>query len=169
MLWFNDIITGLGLIVVSIFLMAKISVFVTLVALAPVILVGFIANATSQRIQRYRRASRQAGGKVTGFIGEFFGAIQVIKVATAEQNVIEHFNRLNEERRSLSLRERLFVEVLDSIYRNTGSLGTGAILLLAGQSMLSGSFTIGDFSLVRLPASKHERDHFAHRYDRGAL
>jgi ATP-binding cassette subfamily B protein len=147
MLWFNDIITGIGLIVVSIFLMISISVSVTLVALAPVVVVGFIANATSSRIQSYRRASRHATGKVTGFIGEFFGAIQVIKVATAERNVIRHFDQLNEERRKLSLRERLFVEILDSIYRNTGSLSTGAILLLVGQAMLSGTFTIGDFSL----------------------
>ena len=116
-------------------------------ALTPLVLVGFIANAATKRIERYRRASRQATGKVTGFIGEFFGAVQAVKVATAEKNVIGHFNRLNEERRKLSLRERLFGEMLDSIYRNTASLGTGVILILAGQAMRAGTFTIGDFSL----------------------
>ena len=146
-LWFNDIVTGLAIIAISIGMMANISASMTLVALAPVVLVGFIANTAASRIQRYRWASRQATGKVTGFIGEIFGAIQVIKVATAEKNAIEHFNGLNEERRKISLRERLFVEILDSIYRNTSSLATGVILLLVGQAMLAGSFTIGDFSL----------------------
>ena len=56
-----------------------------------------IANVASGRIQHYRRASRQATGSVTGFIGEFFGAVQAVKVAGAEQNVIDHFNKLNND------------------------------------------------------------------------
>lgn len=146
-LWFNDILTGLGLIAVAIVLMAKISVWVTLIALAPLVVVGIIANAASHRIGEYRRASRAATGKVTGFIGEFFGAVQAVKVATAEESVIDHFHALNDERRRLALRERLFDEILESLWRNMGSLGTGVVLLLAGQGMRAGTFTIGDFSL----------------------
>lgn len=146
-IWSNDILTGLLIIAVSIALMVKINVQVTLLALAPLLLVGLIANAASKRVERYRRASRQATGNVTGFIGEFFGAVQAVKAATAEQNVIAHFNRLNAERRLLTLRERLFGQILDSIYRNTASVGTGVVLILAGQAMRTGTFTIGDFSL----------------------
>ncbi len=146
-IWINDILVGLLIIVISIGMMVNISLTVTLIALAPLLLVGLIANAASSRIEHYRRASRQATGKVTGFIGEFFGAVQAVKVATAEKNVIGHFDRLNEERRQLTLRERLFDQILDSLYRNTGSLGTGVILILAGQAMRAGTFTIGDFSL----------------------
>ncbi|HLO15079.1 MAG TPA: ABC transporter ATP-binding protein, partial [Anaerolineales bacterium] len=86
-------------------------------------------------------------GDVSGFIGEFFGALQAVKVATAEKNVINHFETLNEERRILTVREKLFDAVLQSIYRNTSTLGTGVILILVGQSMRAGSFTLGDFSL----------------------
>lgn len=146
-IWSNDIVVGLLIIAASIVMMARISPSITLLALTPVLVVGFIANAAAGRIEQYRIASRQATGKVTGFIGEFFGAVQVIKVATAEKNVIRHFNGINEERRRFALRERLFNEVIHSIYRNMGSLGTGIILLLAGQSMRAGTFTIGDFSL----------------------
>jgi ATP-binding cassette subfamily B protein len=146
-IWLNDILVGLLIIAISIGLMARISVPVTLLALLPVIMIGFIANAASSRIERYRRASRQATGKVTGFIGEFFGAIQAVKVASAEQNVIAHFKGLNEERSMLSLREKLFDETLESIYRNTGNFGTGVILILTGQAMQSGIFTVGDFAL----------------------
>jgi len=146
-IWINDILTGLGIIVVSIILMLRISPQITLLALAPLLIVGVIANVASNRIERYRRASRQATGKVTGFIGEFFGAVQAVKVATAEKNVIGHFHKLNDERRRLTLREVLFNEILDSIYRNMSTLGTGVILILVGQSMRSGTFTVGDFSL----------------------
>ena len=56
---------------------------------------------------------------MTGFIGEFFGAAQAVKVANAEGNVIAHFNHINEERRRFSLRENLFGAVLDALYNNT--------------------------------------------------
>jgi ATP-binding cassette subfamily B protein len=146
-IWINDILTGLGIIIVAVVLMLRISVSITLLALAPLVIVGVIANLASGRIEQYRRASRQAGGKVTGFIGEFFGAVQAVKVATAERDVIGHFHRLNDERRRLALREVLFNEILDSIYRNMSTLGTGVILILVGESMRSGHFTLGDFSL----------------------
>ncbi|PKN92333.1 MAG: ABC transporter ATP-binding protein [Chloroflexi bacterium HGW-Chloroflexi-6] len=146
-IWINDILVGIAIILVAILLMANISLPITLMALAPLLVVGIVANAAMQRIEQYRRASRQATGKVTGFIGEFFGAVQAVKVADAEKHVIGHFYKLNDERRRLTLKERLFNEVLDSLYRNTSTLSTGIILILAGQSMRSGTFTLGDFSL----------------------
>src|ERR1051326_5030868 len=102
---------GLLIIGVSIYLMTKISVAVTLMALIPIVIVGIIANLATRRIEHYRRASRQAGGKVTGFIGEFFGAVQAVKVATAEKNIVQYFHKLNDEQRVLTVREKLFDEV----------------------------------------------------------
>ena len=143
----NDIMVGIGIIAFSIYLMARISPSVTVMALIPLLIVGLIANLATSRIEHYRTASRQAAGKVTGFIGEFFGAVQAVKVATAEKNVIDHFHKLNDERRKLTVREKLFDDVLGSIYRNTSTFGTGVILILVGQSMRAGTFTLGDFSL----------------------
>jgi len=143
----NDVMVGLIVIGVSIWLMTRISPAVTIMALIPLIIVGVVANIATSRIEHYRRASRQATGKVTGFIGEFFGAVQAVKVATAEKNIIQHFHRINDERRVLTVREKLFDDLLGSIYRNTSTLGTGVILVLVGQSMRTGNFTLGDFSL----------------------
>ncbi len=143
----NDILVGVGIITYSIYLMTQISVSVTIMALIPLIIVGVVANTATKRIEHYRTASRQAAGKVSGFIGEFFGAVQAVKVATAEKNIIKHFHKINDERRVLTVREKLFDDVLGSIYRNTSTLGTGVILVLVGQSMRTGNFTLGDFSL----------------------
>jgi len=143
----NDIAVGIIVIIVAIILMTQISPSVTVMALIPLLIVGIIANIATSRIEHYRRASRQAAGNVSGFIGEFFGAVQAVKVATAEKNVINHFHRLNDERRKLTIREKLFDDILSSIYRNTSTIGTGVILILVGQSMRAGSFTLGDFSL----------------------
>jgi len=146
-LFFNDIFLGILIILGSIGIMFSINASITWIALIPILMVGFAANAASSRIEKYRLATRQATGKVTGFVGELFGAIQAVKVATAEPSVITHFRAINEERKSYALREQLFNGILDSIWRNTSSLGTGVVLILVGQAMRSGSFTVGDFSL----------------------
>jgi ATP-binding cassette subfamily B protein len=100
-----------------------------------------------KKIEMYRRASRKASGIVSGFIGELFGAVQAVKAATAEKEVITHFHNLNEERRVISLKDRLFNEILRSIFMNATNLGTGIILILAGQAMREKTFSVGDFSL----------------------
>ncbi|HET6822872.1 MAG TPA: ABC transporter ATP-binding protein, partial [Anaerolineales bacterium] len=143
----NDIAVGIGIVIVAILLMIQVSPWITVMALIPLVFVAIIANIAARRIEHYRRASRQATGNVTGFIGEFFGAVQAVKVATAERNVINYFHKLNNERQKLTVREKLFDDVLSSIYRNTSTLGTGVILILVGQSMRAGTFTLGDFSL----------------------
>ncbi len=146
-LWLNDIFGLLAFSIIALIVMMRISPSITILALLPFIVVGIIAGASSQRVDKYRRASRRSTGIVTGFIGEFFGAVQAVKVANAEDGVIEHFNDLNEERRVLSLKDRLFNEILHSLFRNSTSIGTGIILILAGQAMQTGSFTVGDFAL----------------------
>lgn len=143
----NDILVGVGIIAFSIYLMMQISVSVTIMALIPLIIVGIVANIATKRIEHYRAASRQAAGNVAGFIGEFFGAVQAIKVANAERNITKHFHKINDERRVFAVREKLFDDILGSIYRNTSTLGTGVILILVGQTMRTGNFTLGDFSL----------------------
>jgi len=146
-LWLNDIAGLFVFSIIAIFVMIKISPTITALSILPFLVVGVIAGASTNRIDEYRRASRRSAGIVTGFIGEFFGAVQAVKVATAEPGVIEHFNKLNDERRILSLKDRLFNEILHSIFRNATNLGTGVILILAGKSMRGGTFTVGDFAL----------------------
>ncbi|MBN2389663.1 MAG: ABC transporter ATP-binding protein, partial [Anaerolineae bacterium] len=143
----NDILIGVVLMLIAIGVMMSIDLPITLLALTPFLLVGFISSQARKRIEQYRRASRQAAGKVAGFIGEIFGAVQAVKAATAEKNVSAAFARLSDERRRLALKDRLFETLLNSIYSNAVSLGTGIILVLVGSQMRVGEFTIGDFSL----------------------
>ncbi len=146
-LWMNDMLGMIFFGVTALALMLSINATITLVAIVPFFFVGIIAMLATNRIEQYRRASRKAAGIVTGFIGEFFGAVQAVKVATAEEGVIAHFNRLNDDRRKLSLRDRLFNEVLHSIFRNGTNLGIGITLILAAQAMQQNTFTVGDFAL----------------------
>lgn len=146
-LWLNDLM-GSGLhTLISLGLMLAINVRITVLAFVPMVIVLLISNIATRRIERYRKATRETTGKVMGFIGETFGAAQAVKIAGAEDNVIARFRVLNEARRKASLIDRLFEEVLHSVFWNTSSIGTGIILLLAAQGIQDGSFRVGDFAL----------------------
>jgi ATP-binding cassette subfamily B protein len=142
------ILTGFGFFaVMAVVVMFRVDPRITVFVMLPFVLIVVIANLGMKGYQKYREANRQATGKVTGFIGELFGAVQAVQVAHAEEPVLAHFRRINEQRRQAALKDRLFSELLDSIYRNTVNLSTGLVLLLAGGSMSAGRFTVGDFAI----------------------
>ncbi|HMN28618.1 MAG TPA: ABC transporter ATP-binding protein, partial [Caldilineaceae bacterium] len=145
--WALFIVAQLLFAVIAVVIMWRISVLITVIVFVPLLLVVVFANLAMSRVQKYREASRGAAGGVTGFIGELFNSVQAIKLAVAEENVLGHFEKLNEARRESALKDRLFSEMLGSIFRNTSTVGAGFIMLVAGQSLQDGSFTVGDFAL----------------------
>ena len=133
--------------VIALVIMIQINPWITVVVFLPMLGIIAVTRAMSERIRIYREQARATTGRVTGFIGELFGAIQAVKVAAAEERVAAHFRRLNFARREAALRDRVFSEVLESFNANVVNLGLGLVLLLAADSMRSGEFTIGDFAL----------------------
>lgn len=135
--------------------MLRISPTITLVAYVPFVLLILVGNWAMKNVERYSQITRKASGRVTDFIGEVFGAAQAVKVATAEANVLDRFERLNENRRKAAITERLYLAFVESTIWNFMSIITGVILLLVAQSLsASGSgvsgqpaVSLGDFSL----------------------
>ncbi len=127
--------------------MFRIDALITIAVFVPLALVITLVNLTQQRIALYRAAHREAAGRVTGFLGELLGAVQVVKVASATPHVVAHFRELNAARRRAALRDSLFYQIVDAFNGNVANLGTGAILILAGAAMRAGTFTVGDFAL----------------------
>jgi len=133
--------------VLAFVVLARINPWITLTVGLPVLFLGGAIKSVSGRIQHYRRASRSAGGKVSSLLGEIFGAVQAIQLAAVEEPLLAHFNRLNEERRVASLKDKLVSELMRSLTENMANIGTGMILLLVGQPMEMGVFSVGDFAL----------------------
>jgi ATP-binding cassette subfamily B protein len=146
-LWLNDLIGLLVSSAAGLAIMFSIDARVTLFVVLPFLVVAFISNAATKRIEFYRRESRRAAGVVTGFVAEIYGAVQAIKVATAEESVLAHFREINESRKRVAIRDRIFTEVLHSIFWNSANIGTGIVLILAAQQMSAGTFSVGDFAL----------------------
>lgn len=133
----------------SLLLLLSVNATITLFVFLPLVSIAAILHWVSDRIKRYRRASRQATQQVTGMVGEMFTAVQAIQVAGAEQSVLNHFRQLCDRRRQAIVKDQLLTAILDSSFDNLVSLGTGAILFFAAQSMRStnATLTVGDFAL----------------------
>ncbi|GHO42620.1 ABC transporter ATP-binding protein [Ktedonospora formicarum] len=131
----------------AITIMLSINALVTLIALLPIAAMLVLNSVMMGRIQSYRQASRTATSEVATGISNIFQAIQAIKVATAEASVIAHFRRLNERRRQVALRERIYGEVLQSFFANTLNLVTGLIVLISAQIIAAGTLSVGTFLL----------------------
>lgn len=145
--WTVDLIGILFFAPLALGIMASIDARVTAFVFAPMAVVIFLAARARDRIRRYREAAREATGQVTGALSEMFGAVPAIKVAGAEEAMIAHFRRLNDARRAALVRDKTLTQILESLFWNSVSIGTGITLVAAARAMTSGEFTVGDFAL----------------------
>jgi ATP-binding cassette subfamily B protein len=136
-----------ALVVLTVAVLASVNPLLTLAVFVPLAAVLVLIQLATERIQTYRRANQEAIGGVTDLLGEIFGAVNAVKVAGAEESVVAHLRARNEVRRKAALADVLLNQVLGSVSWNAGHLGTGLVLLLAGQAMRTGRFTVGDFAL----------------------
>ena len=138
--WMVDQISILVFVIAAIWIMVSINAQIAIFTLLPLVVVVITARLAQKRTERYRVASRAATERVTGALGEIFGAVQAIQIATAEPHVLNHFQQLNEERQRMMVRDRVFERVLESVYGNIGALGTGSFCC----------WRLGQWSITRL-------------------
>ncbi|MDQ3702165.1 MAG: ABC transporter ATP-binding protein/permease, partial [Chloroflexota bacterium] len=124
-----------------------VSPLVTALVYLPLVVVVVIAQRAYGRISAYRKASREATGRVAGALGEMFEAATAVQLAGAEGHVMAHFRRLSEARRQAILRDVVWSRLLDAVSANVVSVGTGLVLLAAAGAIRGGSFSVGDFAL----------------------
>jgi len=108
--------------------MVRIDPWITAVSFVPLLAAFAISNWATERVEALRLASRDMTAHVSGFIGEIYGAVQAIRAM---------------------VKDRVFSTALDSVYRNTASLGTGLVLLLIARAVHRGEspMSVGDLAL----------------------
>ena len=143
----NDLIGRIVFAGVALVIMLRVDAVVTVFIFVPLAVIVPIIQRFGHRLAERRRVSRDASGRMIGFLGEAFGAVLAIKVAGAGPNVVKRFRALNEVRRQAALRDNLLQGALDSLNSGVVSLGTGVVLLLAARAMRAGTFTVGDFAM----------------------
>ena len=110
----------------------------------PFMLILAIGLSGRKQIDKLRKNRRKATAEVTDVLGKIFGSIQTLKVACAEENIVNHFETKCQTRKTAIVKEMVFRQFINAIYHFTISLGMGTVLLLIGPAMNIGVFTIGN-------------------------
>ena len=161
--WIASIVNGVVSIAIMAW-MAWIDPYITMICLIPILTVTGFVYVLRMRIAALRKAAREAAGNVTGFIGELFGAVQAVKVATAERSMIEHFGTLNQQRSRTALRDRLFDQLMESVFRKCRQHLDGGDHDPGGAEDALGRLHSGRFLTVRLLPSRPGGDDLEVRF-----
>lgn len=146
-LWLPDVVGNVASFVIAVAIMASIHWPITLFVFLPLVVAFVAGRAAWGRYLRYSHRAGRSADRVVGFLDEILGAVQAVKIADAVGPVIRRFDELSAQRRHDAVRLGMLEASLETIWRTAVTFGVGVMLLLAGQSMSVGTFTVGDFAL----------------------
>jgi ATP-binding cassette subfamily B protein len=146
-LWLPDVVGNLLAFVVAVVIMARINLTITLFVFLPLGVAFIAGRAAWSRYLAYSLAAGRSADAAVGFLDELFGAAQAVKIADAGAAVVARFQQLGDQRRRDAVRLGIFGESMRTIQAAAITFGVGVMLLLAGQAMAAGAFTVGDFAL----------------------
>ena len=136
---FSSLITILAISAV----MISISIPLSVLAAAMVLLMLFISRTLAGRCGKYFVAQQLAIGRVTGYIEERLGGQKVIKVFNHEAETMEEFDALNNKLRQSAFNANKYANVIMPVITNIGNLQfvltaiTGGMLSLCGLASLT--------------------------------
>ena len=132
---------------VAVVIMARINLTITLVIFVPLLSIIILSRLAWGRLLATYRQGRLAFDAATGFLGEALDAVQAVKVAGAEETVVDHLIALNRARARVEVRQVFYRGLLSALNNSVVNFGIGVMLLMAGTAIGKGTFTVGDFAL----------------------
>jgi len=132
---------------VALWVLLTIDAQVAVAVLVPVVIATVGCIWLGPRLRVWRRDAREATGRVTGFIGDVFGAVLAVQAGGAEPAVGRRFGQLNAARARVSLRDQVGSEVVRSLGYGTGEVAAGVALLVVASSFAGGDLSVGDLGL----------------------
>lgn len=145
--WIPDQVGKWVAAAIAVVIMARINLTITLVIFVPLFSIIILSRLAWGRLLRTYREGRLALDAATGFLGEAFGAVQAVKVAGAEEGVVDHLAALNRARAEVEVRQVFYRGLLSALNNSVVNFGIGVMLLMAGTAISQGTFTVGDFAL----------------------
>ena len=145
--WIPDRVGKWAGAAIAVVIMARINLTITLVIFIPLFSIIILSRLAWGRLLGTYRAGRPALDAATGFLGEAFGAVQAVKIAGAEEGVVDHLTALNQARAEVEVRQVFYRGLLFALNNSVVNFGIGVMLLMAGTAISKGTFTVGDFAL----------------------
>ena len=116
----------------SLIIMLVLSWQMTLVVLFMVVVMIFVTKTIGKRSAFYFKKQQEDLGKVNGYIEEIIEGQKVVKVFNHEEEVVNHFNEVNEKLRKVSTSANSFANMLGPIMNNLTHIAYALAAALGG-------------------------------------
>lgn len=147
--WTNEIFSDGIRVIASLIILLIVNPRLTLLVFLPISAIAIVIQQAEKRLKKYYRSGCQSTQKVTGLIGEIFASVQAIQVASAENYILNNFQKLNQKRHQKMVQDQVFTTAIESLLENLTTIGTGLILVVVAFSISQGiePIKVGNFAL----------------------
>jgi len=140
-----SLINTVVIYVCAVFLMTRISPFLTVCAVIPFPVMVFIVKKISASMFRRSKRAQEALAHLTSRVEENVSAAAVVKAYCREEGEIASFKTVSEGYLEASLGIARLRGLLLPLMGGSGALGTLIILFVGGSRVISGELTLGGF------------------------
>lgn len=142
-----DLSAALVSSLVAVVVLVSIDPAVAVAVAVPVLVAVACTSWLGPRLRVWRREAREATARVTGFIGDTFGAVLAVQAGGAEEAVSRRFAQLNAQRARVGRRDQVGAEVVRSLGYGVGEVAVGVALVVVASSFRRGDLSVGDVGL----------------------
>ena len=122
------------------------NVYLTLVVIAMVIVMTFVARYLGGNSSRYFVKQQEDLGRVNGYIEEMIEGQKVVKVFCYEDENIKRFDEINEDLCDSATSANTYANILMPCIMNIGNLGYVLIAVIGGILSVNGFLSIGSIA-----------------------
>jgi subfamily B ATP-binding cassette protein MsbA len=115
------------------------------IALVAFPFVGVAVRLIGRRLYRINRRSQQKVAELNVLLHEVFSGTKIVKAFGRETHEVERFDRVNRGLLSLALKDHRTDELTDPLMEVLAAVGIMGALWYAGQRVINGTMTPGDF------------------------
>ena len=145
--WIADPIGQAIALIGALYVLARVSLPLTLTVALPVLVAAVTANALGHRVQGAREVLQRALGARSSVLGDLFSGVAAIQLGGARSASVAHLDKANERVRKATLRDLLISQSIQSFSSNLGEIGTAALLFMIAGRLRSGEMSVGDLAL----------------------
>lgn len=131
------------MIIGSFVIMLSLSWQMTLIVIAMVFVMVFITKTIGKKSAHYFKKQQETLGTVNGYIEEIIEGQKVVKVFNHEEEVVSHFDDINEKLRRASTSANTFASMLGPIMNNLSHITYAITAAMGGLLALNGTMTPG--------------------------
>lgn len=138
---FRAVLTMVGLIGVIFYMNYQLA----LIALVLYPIFIFPLSIISKKLRKYSHLGQERMGDLTSVLQESFSGIRVVKAFVAEEKEVYRFEKANAQTIKYANKSVLAGNLASPLTEALGSFGIGAVLLMGGYQVISGTSTTGTF------------------------